>query len=163
MTQEAPPNIPTLFEWAGGIDPINRLVTRFYDHAVQDDLLSPYFQHMPKAHIGLVAEWFAEVLGGPKAYSERNGTMTAHPNMIKRHQELFISEDARRQWANLMSLSADEENLPRDAEFRSALMSYVEWGTHMAEMFSNNGATAPLSAPMPQWGWGETPPYIAKS
>jgi hypothetical protein len=30
-------------------------------------------------------------------------------------------------------------------------------------MFSNNGATAPLSAPMPQWGWGETPPYIAKS
>jgi hemoglobin len=154
---------PTLYEWAGGMEPITRLIATFYDHAVQDDLLGSYFTHMPKAHVGLVAEWFAEIMGGPKTYSERYGTMTAHPHMIQMHKDLAISEDARRRWALLMSQSADEEKLPADPEFRSAFMAYVEWGTRMAMMFSQKGSVLPTESPMPEWSWGETPPYLPHS
>jgi len=151
---------PTLYEWAGGIEPITRLITTFYDHAVADELLNPYFGRMPRSHVGLVAEWFAEILGGPKKYSERYGEMTAHPHMISKHKDLQISPDARRRWVSLMSQSLDEEKLPSDPEFRAAFMGYVEWGTHMALMFSQKGAGHPTSAAMPTWGWGETPPYV---
>ena len=163
MIKSEPAKIPTLYEWAGGMEPINRLVNRFYDHAVKDDLLAPYFIHMPKDHVSLVAEWFAEVMGGPNAYSKRYGKMNAHPHMIRQHKDLSISNEVRRRWVYLMSQSADEEKLPNDAEFRSAFMAYVEWGTHMAEMFSQKGSALPTSIPMPHAGWGERPPYNLRS
>jgi hemoglobin len=31
-----------------------------------------------------------------------------------------------------MSLAADDAELPDDAEFRSAFVAYVEWGTRLA-------------------------------
>lgn len=151
---------PTMYEWAGGQEPLNRLVATFYDHAVADNLLNPYFGRMPRSHVGLVAEWFGEILGGPKNYSKRYGEMTAHPHMISKHKDLQISPEARGRWVALMSQSLDEENLPNDPEFRSAFIAYVEWGTQMALMFSQKGVSHPTSAAMPAWGWGETPPYI---
>ena len=40
-------------------------------------------------------------------------------------------------------------------EFRSALVSYLEWGTRLAVINSQPGAPIGEDAPMPRWGWGE--------
>jgi hemoglobin len=34
---------PTLYEWAGGREAIERMIDRFYDRVEHDDLLSPLF------------------------------------------------------------------------------------------------------------------------
>jgi hemoglobin len=154
------PAVPTVYEWAGGAEAIERLVKTFYGLTLQDDLLRPFFEHMPPTHIHNVALWMGEVFGGPKAYSAIRGEETAHPYMIKQHTDLHITEEQRARWIQLMESAADIEKLPDDPEFRSAFIAYIEWGTRMAKMFSN-GAPGPEKKPMPQWGWGEAPPYIA--
>ena len=71
-----------------------------------------------------------------------------------------ITEPQRRRWATLLMDAADEVGLPADPEFRAAFTSYIEWGTRIALSNSRAGATPPLEAPMPHWGWGVAPPYI---
>ncbi len=57
-----------------------------------------------------------------------------------------------------------EIGVPADPEFRSALVSYLEWGTRLAVINSQPGAAAGEDAPMPRWGWGEVKgPYTGGS
>jgi len=58
---------------------------------------------------------------------------------------------------------ADEVGVPSDPEFRSAFVSYLEWGTRLAVINSQPGADTSGTAPMPSWGWGEAKgSYIPK-
>ena len=56
-------NVPTLYEWLGGMPALNRLSTRFYGHVKADDLLAHNFARMSGGHPARVAEFLAEVLG----------------------------------------------------------------------------------------------------
>ena len=52
-------NIPTLYEWIGGIEALNRLTKRFYEHVNEDELLKPVFAHMDAAHSEHVAAFLS--------------------------------------------------------------------------------------------------------
>lgn len=148
--------VPTLFEWAGGTEALERLTERFYEKVVADDLIGPLFAHMDAAHPRHVAMWLAEVFGGPERYSAERG---GYAHMIGYHLGKAITEPQRRRWVSLLADAADEVGLPDDPEFRAAFMGYIEWGTRLARANSQPGATPPLEAPMPHWGWGVAPPY----
>jgi hemoglobin len=60
MTTSA--TIPTLYEWLGGIEALERLTTRFYERVRDDAILAPVFQHMGTEHPRHVAAFLAEVL-----------------------------------------------------------------------------------------------------
>jgi len=144
--------VPTLYDWVGGSEALNRLTARFYAHVAQDPLLAPVFAHMGAEHPAHVATFLGEVLGGPAAYSEGHG---GHPHMIRQHLNRHLTQDMRRQWVQLLLATADELGLPDDPEFRSALVGYLEWGSRLAVINSQPGATVVEQAPMPRWGWGE--------
>lgn len=144
--------IPSLYEWLGGLDALNRLIVRFYRRVRGDDLLAPVFAQMGDDHPRHVAAFLAEVLGGPKAYSEQRG---GHPHMVKRHLDRHLTHEQRRRWVSLLLDTADEVKIPDDPEFRSALVSYLEWGSRLAVINSQPGATVDEHSPMPRWGWGE--------
>jgi truncated hemoglobin YjbI len=74
--------------------------------------------------------------------------------------KVFYTEVQRSRWVALIGLAADDAELPSDPEFRSAFLAYVEWGTRLALANSQPGATPPMQAPVPRWGWGEAPPYL---
>ena len=153
--------IPTLYEWVGNVESFTNLINTFYDKAVADPLLNPLFNNMPPQHRQHVADWFAEIFGGPKVYSAPyQADESAHHHMISAHLNLGISEEQRKRWVQLMGDAADDVNLPADPEFRSAFMAYVEWGTRMALMYAKPNMKAPLHESMPYWGWGEKPPYM---
>jgi hemoglobin len=148
---------PTLFEWAGGREAFDRMINSFYDRVEQDELLSPYFPGGVHAeHRRNVATWWCEVFGGPGDYTRELG---GYERMIHKHLQLGITRDQRFRFASLMSLAADDAEMPDDPEFRSALVAYLEWRTRLA--FANSQADAELieQAPVPRWGWGEAPPY----
>jgi len=150
--------IPTLYEWLGGMDALNRLTTRFYQRVHVDPVLAPVFEHMGADHPAHVAAFLAEVLGGPAAYTERHG---GHPHMIQQHLNRHLTQAQRRQWVGLLLDTADELAMPDDPEFRSALVGYLEWGSRLAVINSQPGASVDAHAPMPRWGWGEVKgPYI---
>jgi hemoglobin len=157
MSEETKP-VPTLFEWMGGMPAIERLMTVFYRRVPQDALLAPLFAHMSSEHVEHVARFVAEVLGGPKTYSAELG---GHPAMIRKHVARGLSEEQRRRWMQLLLECADGCGVPDDPEFRSALVSYLEWGTRLAVINSQPGADVTTEAPMPAWGWGVVPgPYL---
>lgn len=144
--------IPSLYEWLGGIEALNRLTVRFYEHVKKDALLAAVFAHMGDAHPAHVAAFLGEVLGGPTTYSEQHG---GHPHMIRQHLNRHLSQEQRRRWVALLLETADELGMPDDPEFRSALVGYLEWGSRLAVINSQPGVTAEENAPMPRWGWGE--------
>ena len=145
-------SVPTLYDWLGGLDALNRLTTRFYERVRDNALLAPIFAHMDGAHPQHVAAFLAEVLGGPADYSAQHG---GHPHMIRQHLNRHLDQAQRREWVALLLDTADQLQLPDDPEFRSALVGYLEWGSRLAVLNSQPGATADADAPMPKWGWGE--------
>ena len=145
------PTIPTLFEWAGGMPVLERLTSAFYAHVRQDAVLAPVFGAMDARHPHFVAQFIAEVLGGPEEYSAERG---GHPHMIREHLERHLTEHQRQAWLSLLLRTADEVGLPADPEFRSALVAYLEWGSRLAVINSQLDAVVTEDAPMPKWGWG---------
>ncbi|MCF3132623.1 group II truncated hemoglobin [Streptomyces olivochromogenes] len=147
---------PSLYDWAGGADAFARLTEVFYDKVLKDDLLAPLFAGLAAEHAAHVALWLGEVFGGPARYSETQG---GHGHMVAKHFGKHITEPQRRRWVNLVQDAADEAGLPTDAEFRSAFLAYVEWGTRLAVYFSGPDAKPPAEQPVPKWNWGAAPPY----
>jgi hemoglobin len=150
--------VPTLFDWIGGLPAIEKLFDVFYARVPNDPILAPVFAKMSPDHVKHVAAFVAEVFRGPKTYSEKLG---GHPNMIHRHVGRSLTEEQRQRWTQLLLQCADEIGVPDDPEFRSSLVAYLEWGTRLAVINSKPGADVSGEAPMPVWGWGETKgPYI---
>ena len=81
--------------------------------------------------------------------------------MLEHHLNLEITAEQRFRFVSMMSLGADDAQLPADPEFRAALLSYLEWGTRIAMANSQVGADVVRSAPVPHWGWGVALPYQA--
>ena len=142
---------PTLFDWAGGMPAFERLTALFYRKVQADPLIGPVFEHMSEGHPKHVAQFLAEVFGGPKVYSSERG---GHPEMIRHHLGRVLTEPQRRRWAQLLADCADEVGLPSDPEFRSAFVAYIEWGSRLAVVNSQPGAQVDSNAPMPRWDWG---------
>lgn len=144
---------PSLYEWAGGSAAFDRLLTVFYDRVNQDQILAPLFAQIDPQHASYVAQFIAEVFGGPKTYSAEHGS---HVGMIARHLGRLLTEEQRRRWVNLLLDCTDAVSLPADPEFRSAFVAYIEWGSRLAVLNSQPGVSPPPpDSPMPIWGWGE--------
>jgi hemoglobin len=153
-----PEPTPTLYEWAGGDEALLRLTRVFYDRVREDAVLAPVFAEMPHDHPQHVATWLAEVFGGPPRYTGEHG---GYAHMLAKHRNRALTETQRRRWLDMMLDAADEAGLPDDPEFRSAFVAYLEWGTRLALANSQPDAAPPPEAPVPRWGWGEAPPYVA--
>src|SRR3954451_19677954 len=150
-------DVPTLYDWAGGRTAVRRLIDCFYDRVERDDLLTGFFPGgVSEEHRDHVTAWWSEVFGGPDDYTQVHGGYEA---MLAHHRGLGITPEQRHRFVSLMSLAADDAELPADPEFRSAVLAYVEWGTRLAMGNSQPGATVVEHAPVPRWGWGVAPPW----
>lgn len=154
-------SIPTLYEWAGGVESLEKLMKVFYEKVLKDELLFPVFKNMSGDHSKHVAHFIAEVFGGPPLYT--SGDKGSHATMVAHHLGKMLDEPKRKRWMQLLLETADETGLANDPEFRSALVAYLEWGSRIAVINSNTNEN-PINEkePMPGWGWGETGgPYRA--
>ncbi|MEU9983162.1 group II truncated hemoglobin [Streptomyces sp. NPDC050856] len=147
-------SVPTMYEWAGGIEALERLTEAFYREVRKDEMLAPLFARMSDDHPKHVAAWLAEVFGGPEVYTKEHG---GFKHMLSRHRGRSIKPEQRRRWVELMLDAADEVGMPSDPEFRQAFVSYMEWGSRRAMANSQPGAVSKRET-VPIWGWGEAPP-----
>jgi hemoglobin len=143
--------IPSLSDWVGGAEPFEQLLARFYEKVRADPVLSPVFAGMSPHHAKHVSAFITEVFGGPKLYSEAGGS---HAKMIAHHMGRQLSHQQRRAWVNLLLDTADEVGIRDDPEFRASLVGYLEWGSRLAVMNSQQGVSEPEKGlPMPEWTW----------
>jgi CDGSH-type Zn-finger protein/truncated hemoglobin YjbI len=149
---------PSLFDWIGGLPALQRLTERFYDTILSepDPVLEPIFRGMNPAHPQHVAAWLAETFGGPATYTHEHG---GYEHMLSKHRNLGLTEAQRARWVMRMAQTADAVGLPDDPDFRSTFVAYLEWGTRIAMINSQSDAAVIEHAPVPRWGWGNTPPF----
>jgi hemoglobin len=146
---------PTVYEWAGGQATFEKLTEVFYAKVSNDEMLGDLFRDMSSEHSKYVAHFLSEVLGGPKLYTGES--KKSHAHMISRHVGRKLDETERKRWVQLFLESADEIGMPDDAEFRSALVGYLEWGSRMV-VKSSLADENPIdeNTPMPKWDLGES-------
>src|SRR5688572_25912328 len=152
--------VPTLYEWIGGSETLEKLTSAFYAKVLKDELIGPVFSNMSPQHAQHVAHFIAEVFGGGPQYTDRHEG--SHAKMVGHHIGKMLTEPMRQRWIQLLLQTADEVGLADDPEFRSAFVGYLEWGSRLA-VLNSNVAENPIKEdePMPKWGWGETGgPYM---
>jgi CDGSH-type Zn-finger protein/truncated hemoglobin YjbI len=155
-------NTPSLYEWLGGIEALERLTTAFYDGILNDpdELLEPIFRGMNPDHPKHVAAWLAETFGGPANYTEHHG---GYEHMVHAHKNKALTEEQRTRWVARLARTADQVLLPDDPDTRQAFASYLEWGSRIALFNSQPGADPIAHAPIPRWSWGNSAPYMPQS
>jgi CDGSH-type Zn-finger protein/truncated hemoglobin YjbI len=141
---------PTVFEWCGGMPALARTTRLLYERHIPDDpLLAPAFADATPDQPRQLAEVLAEVFGGPRTAATPGGATT----LADLHGAVRLDDQQRARWVALMLQSADEALLPKDPEFRSVLMSYLEW--HARQLLTTTPhEAAQTPADLPRWSWG---------
>ena len=112
-------NIPTLYEWVGGIENLKNLTDNFYEKVLKDEILGSVFKNMSPEHSKHVAAFIAEVFKGPEFYTKESGG--SHAKMIGHHLSKNLNEKQRKQWILLMIETADELKIPTTLNFARRL------------------------------------------
>lgn len=111
----------TLYEEVGGAQFFDRLVDRFYEGVVTDDVLLPLYPEQSdmsgaKERLTLFLQQY---WGGPTTYSDERG----HPRLRQRHFPFVIGERERDRWMVHMMAAVDE--LSPNRAVHQQLMDYM--------------------------------------
>ncbi len=115
--QEAPESL-SLYDRVGGRPGLERLLSRFYDRAREDDLLGPIFGahvHDWDSHLETVVNFWSNHTGGPVLY--RGG--------MGRHLRLGLKPEHFDRWLALWRTNAEKEVGPQCAEELHQIASHV--------------------------------------
>ncbi|HET6249886.1 MAG TPA: hypothetical protein VFE47_19505 [Tepidisphaeraceae bacterium] len=141
----------TIFDAAGGIEGLRNLARAWHRRVMDDEVVAHAFSHgfHPEHEIRLAAYW-AEALGGPKAYSMAYGNETVvvkiqsgngeHDEMDRRAIVCF--EQA------LVDVGLSDEIV------RRALLDYFAWATTTTmSRYGQSADDVPEGLTIPRWSW----------
>ena len=94
---------PVELERLGGEEGIARWVSLFYDKVACDPVLAPLFEDLERAR-SRQRDYFVELFGGPKRYSEQHGP----PYLRFKHRKFRIGQPERDAWMRLAMESLRE-------------------------------------------------------
>jgi hemoglobin len=147
---------PSIFEFAGGDEAFLALAAAHHERCLQDPELNHPFSHgVNPRHIERLANYWAEVFGGPARYSESHG---GHSGMLDIHARQGAGDDWGPRFVACFVQAADDVDLPDDPDFRAALRAYMEWAVGEVLSYSPTDAQVPADLPVPHWSWNGREP-----
>lgn len=142
---------PSIFEFAGGDPAFLALATAHHERCLRDPELAHPFSNMDNPeHVQRLADYWAEVFGGPPRFSESCG---GHSAMLELHARQGAGHDLGERFVACFVQAADDAGLPPDPDLRSALRAYMEWAVDEVLAYSPKEAEVPPDLPTPHWGW----------
>jgi hemoglobin len=113
-----------MFEFAGGDRAFLALAAATHERRRQDPELNHPFSHTGNPqHVERLADYWAEVFGGPARYSE---FYRGHSGMLEIHSRNGTADDFGPRFVACFMQAADDARLPGDPDFRAGLRSYME-------------------------------------
>ena len=91
-------------------------------------------------HVEHLNVFTAESFGGPDTFTRELGFQ----HLIDAHRHLHITEAQRNVSSTSTGLRLEQSDMPNDIRFRDAVMSHIEFGTHVAMQNSNADTDGPL-------------------
>jgi len=148
---KAKPPRPSMYEFAGGQAAMLVFATAFHARCLADPVLEHPFSHPGNPeHVERLADYWGEVLGGPRTYSASHG---GHSAMLEIHARQGADEDLGRRFVSAFVQAADDAGLPQDAEFRDGIRTYVEWAVAEVLSYAPSDAVVETGLDTPHWGW----------
>lgn len=145
----------SLYEYAGGWDALYKHVYIFYHSCLADPVLQPLFgTEEEPGHVEKFTAFTAETFGGPNKFTKEMGGFL---HLIDVHRGFKITEEQRQRFVDLYMEAADKAGLPADKDFRDALKSHVDFGSHVAKQNSHANTDEELHPlrEVPKWNWEE--------
>jgi hemoglobin len=97
-----------------------------------------------------LADYWAEVLGGPPRYSPASD---GESGMLTIHAGMQADDDLATRFVACFTEAIDDAGLPEDPELRSALLAYMRWATAAVHVYNPKGSTVPADLRVPRWSW----------
>ena len=143
---------PTLYEFAGGEPAFVALAAAHHARCLADPVLNHPFSHPDQhpQHVERLAAYWAEVMGGPPAYSTTCGD---HSFVLQLHAGNGDMTDLGQRFVACFVAAADDAGLPEDAEFRASLRAYMIWAVSEVLAYGPSGSMVPKDLRMPHWSW----------
>jgi hemoglobin len=142
---------PSIYEFAGGEPAFLALAAAHHQRCLDDPELNHPFSHPGNPqHVERLADYWAEVFGGPPRYSESFG---GHSAMLGIHAGQGAGEDLGARFVACFVQAADDAGLPSDPEFRDSLRAYMEWAVREVMDYSPPGVEVADGLPVPCWCW----------
>ncbi len=142
---------PSLFEFAGGQPAFLALATAHHERCLEDPVLQHPFSHPghPR-HVERLANYWAEVFGGPPLFSQASEGQTG---MLALHAGMEAQDDMGDRFVACFVHALDDAHLPADAEFRRVVREYMEWAVHEVQVYNPRGSVVPTGLALPHWTW----------
>ena len=143
---------PTLFEFAGGEPAFLALAAAHHARCLADPELNHPFSHPGQhpEHVERLAAYWAEVMGGPRSYSQSCGDQSG---LLHMHSGNGDMGDLGERFVDCFDRALDDAGLPDSPDFREAMHAYMRWAVDDVLAYSPVGAVVPRGAAMPRWGW----------
>jgi hemoglobin len=143
---------PTLFEFAGGRQAFLALAAAHHARCLADPELNHPFSHPDQhpQHVERLADYWAEVMGGPPRYSESCGN---HSSMLSMHAGNGDMGGLGRRFVECFVGAIDDAGLPDDAEFRATMRAYMRWAVDEVLLYPDDDSTVPPNLSLPHWSW----------
>jgi hemoglobin len=142
---------PSIYEFAGGAPAFLALAVAHHERCLQDPVLNHPFSHPGHPeHVQRLGSYWAEVFGGPPAFSQTCG---GHSAMLDVHARQGADDDLGERFVSCFVQAADDAHLPADPALRAALRAYMTWAVAEVLSYSPADAQVPAGLPVPQWSW----------
>ena len=142
---------PSLFDAAGGEPAFLALATAHHARCLADPLLNHPFSHPGHPdHVGRLAAYWAEVLGGPPRFSEECGDQSA---MLLIHAGTGAPDEMGTRFVECFVGALDDAGIPDDPELRGALRAYMEWAVLEVMSYAPETSGVPGGLRVPRWSW----------
>jgi len=142
----------TLYEFAGGEAAFLALARAHHARCLADPELNHPFSRDDQhpQHVERLAAYWAEVMGGPQAYSKACGDESG---VLQMHCGYGDMRDLGERFFDCFVHALDDAELPADPAFRDAMRAYMRWAVDNVLSYSPEGAVVPSGLVMPRWDW----------
>jgi hemoglobin len=142
----------SLFEFAGGQAAFLALAAAHHARCLADPELNHPFSHPGQhpQHVERLADYWAEVMGGPPRYSE---ACANHSYVMHLHAGNGDMRDLGRRFIDCFVHAMDDARLPDDPAFRATMRAYMQSAVDEVLAYGPPGTSVPSGLPMPHWGW----------
>ncbi len=141
----------SVYEAAGGDDGLLRLAEAWHARVVVDEVVGHAFQHgVHPDHTARLAAYWAEVLGGPPAYSEHYGNETS---VVRMHSGNGPHGEMDRRAVACFDDALDDAGFVSQP-LRQVLHDYFAWATASAmSRYHRSADDVPAGLGTPRWSW----------
>ena len=143
----------SLYDAAGGMDAMRRLAHAWHERVLADEVVSHAFSHgFHPDHTERLAAYWAEALGGPRAYSTALGD---EAQVVRMHSGNGAHDQMDERAIACFDQALADIGLAPDSALSRALHDYFAWATRgaMARYPGSKRDVPATLGEIPRWTW----------